>query len=75
METCYKLIETRLFKNLNLVSNHFEIEPEITCKILKKRERIIEIPITYSGRTHGKKIGVLDGIQAIWNIVKWKMRK
>lgn len=75
METCYKMIETDLLKELDLISNHFEIEPEITCKILKKGEKIIEIPITYTGRREGKKIGVRDGIQAIWNIVKWKFRQ
>lgn len=72
METCYKMIKSDLLKNLGLISRRFEIEPEITCKILKRGEDIIEIPISYSGRREGKKIGILDGIQAIWNIVKWK---
>jgi glycosyltransferase involved in cell wall biosynthesis len=74
METCYKMIETDLLKDLGLISNRFEIEPEITCKILKKGEKIIELPIQYKGRRQGKKIGVLDGIQAIWNIIKWKFK-
>jgi dolichol-phosphate mannosyltransferase len=73
METCYKLITSDLFKDLDLISNRFEVEPEITCKILKKRETIVEIPVFYEGRRKGKKIGVRDGIQAIWNIVKWKI--
>ncbi|MEE8597555.1 MAG: glycosyltransferase family 2 protein, partial [bacterium] len=68
METCYKMIETKLLKNLNLTSSRFEIEPEITCKILKRKEKIVELPITYKGRKKGKKIGVKDGIQAIWNL-------
>jgi len=75
METCYKMIETKLLKNLNLTSSRFEIEPEITCKILKRKEKIVELPITYKGRKTGKKIGVKDGIQAIWNLVKWKFRR
>ncbi|NOR16409.1 glycosyltransferase [candidate division WOR-3 bacterium] len=75
METCYKMIETKLLKNLNLTSSRFEIEPEITCKILKRKEKIIELPIIYKGRKKGKKIGVKDGIQAIWNLVKWKFRR
>ena len=75
METCYKMIETKLLKNLNLTSSRFEIEPEITCKILKRKEKIVELPITYKGRKKGKKIGVKDGIQAIWNLVKWKLKK
>jgi glycosyltransferase involved in cell wall biosynthesis len=75
METCYKMITFDLLKTLDLISNRFEVEPEITCKILKKREVIVEIPISYEGRRKGKKIGVLDGIQAIWNIVKWKFKQ
>jgi len=75
METCYKVIDTALVKNLNLVSSRFEIEPEITCKLLKKKEKIVELPITYQARKKGKKIGVKDGIQAIWNIVKWKFKQ
>lgn len=75
METCYKMIETKLLKNLDLTSSRFEIEPEITCKILKRKEKIVELPITYKGRKKGKKIGVKDGIQAIWNLIKWKFRR
>lgn len=72
METCYKLVERRLLQSLGLRSSRFEIEPEITCKILKKKERIIEVPITYRGRRRGKKIGPKDGVQAVWNLLKWK---
>ncbi|MEO0095279.1 MAG: glycosyltransferase family 2 protein [candidate division WOR-3 bacterium] len=75
METCYKMIDRNLMLSLNLVSSRFEIEPEITCKLLRKGIKIFEIPISYYGRTAGKKIGVKDGIQAIWNIVKWRIRK
>lgn len=75
METCYKMIKTNLLKDLNLVSSRFEIEPEITCKMLKRKVRIAEIPISYQGRRKGKKIGPLDGIQAVWNLVKWKFKK
>jgi glycosyltransferase involved in cell wall biosynthesis len=75
METCYKVIETDLLRSLHLISARFEIEPEITCKILKRREKITELPITYRGRRKGKKIGPKDGIQAVWNIIKWKFKK
>ena len=75
METCYKLVETNLFRDMNLISSRFEIEPEITCKILRKKEKIVELPIKYKGRKKGKKIGVKDGVQAIWNLVKWKFNK
>lgn len=75
METCYKMIDTQILKQLNLVSSRFEIEPEITCKILKRGARIVEIPISYQGRRKGKKIGVHDGIQAVWNLIKWKFKR
>jgi glycosyltransferase involved in cell wall biosynthesis len=75
METCYKLVQTGLLRSLGLSSSRFEIEPEITCKILKRKEKIWEVPITYKGRTRGKKIGPKDGIQAIWNLLKWKFVK
>jgi len=75
METCYKVIKTELLRDLHLISSRFEIEPEITCKILKRKEKIVEIPISYTGRKKGKKIGVKDGIQAIWSLVKWKFKK
>jgi len=75
METCYKIISTKLLKELGLISSRFEIEPEITCKLLKRKEKIIEVPITYEGRQRGKKIGIRDGIQAIWNLIKWKIKR
>ena len=74
METCYKVIDRKLMLSLGLVSARFEIEPEITCKILKRRERVVEIPISYYGRRAGKKIGPKDGIQALWNLLKWKFK-
>lgn len=75
METCYKMVDRRLLQSLNLVSSRFEIEPEITCKLLRKKIKIVEVPVSYYGRKVGKKIGVKDGIQAIWNIMKWKIIK
>lgn len=75
METCYKMVDRRLLQSVGLVSSRFEIEPEITCKLLKKKIKILEVPVSYYGRKAGKKIGVRDGIQAIWNIIKWKIKK
>lgn len=75
METCYKVLDRTLLQSLALVSSRFEIEPEITCKILRRGERIVELPITYRGRRAGKKIGPRDGIQAVWNLLKWRFRR
>ena len=74
METCYKLLPTALLKELNLTSNGFEIEPEITCKLLRKGHRIYEVPISYFGRDfkEGKKITWRDGFKALWSVVKYR---
>lgn len=72
METCYKLIPANLLRNMGLMSSRFEIETEITCKLLRCGEMITEIPIQYRARKKGKKIGARDGIQAVWNLLKWK---
>ena len=76
METCYKLIKTSLFKSLNLKSNQFEIEPEITAKILKKGITIKEVPINYLGREfhQGKKITWRDGFSSLWALIKYRFR-
>ncbi|MCP4229934.1 MAG: glycosyltransferase family 2 protein [bacterium] len=74
METCYKVISTDLVKGFDLKSNGFEIEPELTAKILKAGARIHEMPITYRGRDfdEGKKITPFDGILALWAIIKYR---
>lgn len=73
METCYKVMKTDVANRLDLQSQRFGIEPEITCKISRLGVRIYEVPISYHGRTYaeGKKIGLKDGFQAVWTIVKY----
>lgn len=75
METCYKLVPTQVLRDLNLKANSFELEPEITCKILKRGIRIYEVPISYSGRdfSEGKKITWKDGIHALHSILLLKL--
>ncbi len=74
METCYKVFEGELIKSLTLKSTRFEIEPEITAKILKLGIKIYEIPIKVKLRSHkqGKKIKWTDGFLAIWTLVKYR---
>lgn len=74
METCYKLFTKNALLGLKLQSNRFEIEPEITAKILKKGFSIYEIPIKVSPRTHkeGKKISWKDGFRAVFSLVKYR---
>jgi hypothetical protein len=74
METCYKLIDRRLLEELTLRSKRFEIEPELTAKLLKRGVRIYEVPISYAGREfeEGKKITWRDGFSAFWTLVKYR---
>jgi glycosyltransferase involved in cell wall biosynthesis len=76
METCYKLIELDLIKEMNLQSNRFDIEAEMSAKILKRGVRIYEVPISYSGREfdEGKKITWRDGISALYTLIKYRFR-
>ncbi|MBC8247066.1 MAG: glycosyltransferase family 2 protein [Deltaproteobacteria bacterium] len=70
METCYKVFKRQVLEDINLKSNRFGFEPEFTVKISKKRLRIYEVPISYSGRTYsqGKKITWKDGVAALFLI-------
>ncbi len=72
--TCYKVFKTDVLKSINLKCVRFEFCPEVTAKILKRGEKIIEIPIHYYPRTkgEGKKIRWKDGIEAIWTLIKYK---
>jgi glycosyltransferase involved in cell wall biosynthesis len=76
METCYKLIDRELLQTMRLRSDRFDIEPEITAKILKRGERIYEVPISYTGREfdEGKKITWRDGVTALATLVKYRFR-
>jgi glycosyltransferase involved in cell wall biosynthesis len=73
METCYKAMTRAVATRLDLQSQRFGIEPEITCKVSRLGVRIYEVPISYNGRTYaeGKKIGLKDGLQAVWTIVRY----
>jgi glycosyltransferase involved in cell wall biosynthesis len=78
METCYKVFRREVLAGINLKSNRFGFEPEITAKIARKKNpawRIYEVPISYSGRTYeeGKKIGLKDAFTALYCILRyWK---
>ena len=76
METCYKVFRREVLADIQLKSNRFGFEPEITAKIAKRQSpawRIYEVPISYSGRTYeeGKKIGLKDAIQAFFCILRY----
>lgn len=75
METCYKVFRKEVLKGIEIKSNRFGFEPEITAKIAKGKWRIYEVPISYAGRTYeeGKKITWKDGFQALWCIIRFKV--
>jgi len=74
METCFKAVRADLLKTLELKSDRFGIEPEITAKLFKRGARVYEVPITYEGRDYseGKKISWKDGFPALWTLVKYR---
>ena len=72
--TCYKVFKTEIIKDINIRSNRFGFEPEITAKLAKRKCVIYELPISYSGRDYdeGKKIGWKDGVVALYCIVRFR---
>ena len=74
METCYKAFRREIIQSIDIKENRFGFEPEITAKLAKKRCRIYEVGISYSGRTfrEGKKIGWKDGFRALYCILKYR---
>jgi len=74
LETCYKVFNRNILQGVEIKSNRFDFEPEITAKILKKKARFMEMPISYNGRGHdeGKKITWKDGFGAIWALVRFR---
>ena len=73
IETCYKAFRSDILKSIPLKCKRFGFEPEITAKIAKRKCRIFEVGISYNGRTYaeGKKITWIDGIKAIFYIIKF----
>jgi glycosyltransferase involved in cell wall biosynthesis len=77
METCYKVMASDVAKSLNLESNRFDIEPEITAKLLRSGHAILELPIRFEprSRAQGKKIGWKDGVRAIQVLLKYRFTR
>lgn len=75
METCYKMIRADILKDIPLRSDSFSIEAEITAKLLKRKLKIYEIPISYYGRTYGegKKINWKHGFGAMWTLIRYRI--
>ncbi len=74
METCYKLMRTEVARSLALTSDRFEIEPEITVRLLQAGYPIHEVPIRYAPRRVRKLRPWRDGPQALWTLLKFKLQ-
>jgi len=75
METCYKVFRKEALEGISIISNRFGFEPEITARMVKSKQRIYEVPISYFGRTYaeGKKITWKDGIVALYTLLRFRL--
>ena len=80
METCYKVFRREVADRVNIESRRFGVEPEVTAKVARMsfngaKCRVYEVPVSYFGRdiAEGKKIGVKDGFEAVWCILKYNL--
>jgi glycosyltransferase involved in cell wall biosynthesis len=76
METCYKIMRVEVARSLQLDANRFDIEPQITARVLRRGHRIYELPVKFEprSRAQGKKIGWRDGLRAVEVLVKERFR-
>jgi len=76
METCYKVFRAEVVRSLRLRSHGFTIEPELTAKVARGHWRIYEVGISYAGRDYseGKKITWVDGVRALWAVLRFRFR-
>jgi len=77
LETCFKLMPVELYRALKIKSRGFGMEAEVTGKLLRNRYRPYEVPISYSARSReeGKKITWRDGVEALWILLRERLRK
>jgi hypothetical protein len=74
METGYKVFRREVIEDMNIRSKRFNFEPEFTAKILKRKYRIFEVPISFNPRdyTEGKKIKLKDAFEAVWALLRYR---
>jgi glycosyltransferase involved in cell wall biosynthesis len=72
--TCYKVFKAGIIKSIQFNGDGFEWEPEVTAKLGKRKVKIQEVPISYYSRTikEGKKIKWMDGVKAVWTLIKYR---
>ncbi len=74
METGYKVFRREVIEGMNIRARRFDFEPEFTAKVLKRKYRIFEVPISFNPRDYsqGKKIGLKDAFAAVWTLLKYR---
>ena len=74
METGYKVFRRQVVEGMTIHARRFDFEPEFTAKILKRKVRIFEVPITFNPRDYseGKKIAMADAFVAVWTLLKYR---
>ena len=74
METGYKVFRREVIEGMTIRAKRFNFEPEFTAKILKRKYRIFEVPITFNPRDYsdGKKIKLKDAFEAVWALIKYR---
>jgi len=74
METGYKVFRRQVVEGMTIRAKRFNFEPEFTAKILKRKYRIYEVPITFNPRDYadGKKIRLQDAFEAVWALIKYR---
>jgi hypothetical protein len=77
IETGYKLVDRQVLDSLDLTSERFDFEPEITAKLLRRHYRIYEVPVTYAGRagTDGRKFTWRDGLAAARTLIRLRLAR
>jgi glycosyltransferase involved in cell wall biosynthesis len=75
METAYKVMRREALEGIRLRTVGFDIEPELTARLLRARRRIVEVPISYNPRSaqEGKKMRFVDGVDAIYTLLKCRL--
>jgi glycosyltransferase involved in cell wall biosynthesis len=75
METGFKVFRRKVLTDITIHAKRFDVEPELTVKMLKKGEQIYEVPISYFGRkfSEGKKLTWRDGVVALWTLIKYRI--
>ena len=73
--TAYKVFRGEIIRSIKLECNRYEFCPEVTAKVLRRGERILELPVSFTARSvqEGKKIGWPDFFQAVWTLLKCRI--